>query len=416
MVAVLEREFFLSEILGRRVFLRTEQVGRLGDMVIVETGKIPEVSHFVVERSFGYPALLVPWHKISLISNTEIVIDDTDAAAYEGAPAPGSILLKDHILDKKILDMDDHEVEVVYDVKLILQSDKLYAGEVDFSRYRLLRRMGLKKVANFFQRHHEESATVSWLYVQPLPEHIGSFSGHVKLNVLKENIHDIHPVDLADILEELDSNQRLALFNELEPEHASDTLEEVEPRVQRELIGAMEKERAAELISDMSPAQAADVLAALPTDEADELLTLMDQENVPKVQQIIDKHDENILLYATTEFVRQPPIALAKDVIDSYRQLARDKEVVMYVYVTDDNGLLLGVVDVRELIMADDDQTLAEIMTDNVIALSPEDTLRDAIEMFERYGFRAMPVSDEEDRILGVVSYRNIRGLTPRLD
>ena len=416
MVAVLEREFFLSEILGRRVFLRTEQVGRLGDMVIVETGKIPEVSHFVVERSFGYPALLVPWQKISLISNTEIVIDDTDAAAYEGAPAPGSILLKDHILDKKILDMDDHEVEVVYDVKLILQGDKLYAGEVDFSRYRLLRRMGLKKVANFFQRHHEESATVSWLYVQPLPEHIGSFSGHVKLNVLKENIHDIHPVDLADILEELDSNQRLALFNELEPEHASDTLEEVEPRVQRELIGAMEKERAAELISDMSPAQAADVLAALPTDEADELLTLMDQENVPKVQQIIDKHDENILLYATTEFLKQPPITLAKDVIDSYRQLARDKEVVMYVYVTDDNGLLLAVVDVRELIMADDDQTLAEIMTDNVIALSPEDTLRDAIEMFERYGFRAMPVSDEEDRILGVVSYRNIRGLTPRLD
>jgi Mg/Co/Ni transporter MgtE len=166
----------------------------------------------------------------------------------------------------------------------------------------------------------------------------------------------------------------------------------------------------------MSPAQAADVLAALPTDEADELLTLMDQENVPKVQQIIDKHDENILLYATTEFVRQPPIALAKDVIDSYRQLARDKEVVMYVYVTDYNGLLLGVVDVRELIMADDNQTLAEIMTDNVIALGSKDTLRDAIEMFERYGFRAMPVSDEEDRILGVVSYRNIRGLTPRLD
>jgi CBS domain-containing protein len=416
MVAVLEREFFLSEILDRRVFLRTRRVGRLGDMVIVETGKIPEVSHFLVERSFGYPSLLVPWNKISLISNTEIVIDDTDAEAYEGAPAPGSILLKDHILDKKILDMDDHDVEVVYDVKLVLQGDKLYASEVDFSRNRLLRRMGLKKLANFFAKHHEESATVSWLYVQPLPEHIGSFAGNVKLNVLKENISDIHPVDLADILEELDNHQRIALFNELEPEHASDTLEEVEPRIQRELIGAMEKERAAELISDMSPAQAADVLAALPTDEADELLTLMDQENVPKVQQIIDKHDENILLYATTEFVRQPPIALAKDVIDSYRQLARDKEVVMYVYVTDDNGLLLGVVDVRELIMADDNQTLAEIMTDNVIALGSKDTLRDAIEMFERYGFRAMPVSDEEDRILGVVSYRNIRGLTPRLD
>ena len=63
--------------------------------------------------------------------------------------AEGAILLKDHILDKKILDMDDHEVEVVYDVKLALQNGKLYASEVDFSRYRLLRRIGLKKLANW---------------------------------------------------------------------------------------------------------------------------------------------------------------------------------------------------------------------------------------------------------------------------
>lgn len=196
----------------------------------------------------------------------------------------------------------------------------------------------------------------------------------------------------------------------------SDTLEEVEPRVQRELIGSMGTERAAELINEMSPAQAADVLAALPADEADELMMLMDQGNVTKVQQIIDQHDENIMLYATLDFLKQPPITMAKDVIDNYRHLARDKEVIMYVYVTDDKDILLGVVDVRELIMADDDQTLAEIMTDHVIRLSPADTLREALENFDRYDFRAIPITDEEDRILSVVSYRNIRGLTPRLD
>src|ERR1700674_2833372 len=416
MVTVLEKEFFLSEILGRSVYLKSERVGRLDDFVIVETGKLPEVSHLVVGRSYGYPSLLLPWEKIKLISNTEIVADVDRIADFEKPVPDSAILLKAHILDKKILDMDDHEVEVVYDVKLALQNHKLYASEVDFSRNRLLRRMGLKKLATFFANHHEKSATVSWMYVQPLPEKIGMFKGHVKLNVLKENIHDIHPVDLADILEELDGEQRLAVFNELEPELASDTLEEVEPRVQRELISAIKRQRAAQLINEMSPAQAADILAILPGAEAEELLKLIDQDSAPKVQQIIAKHDENILLYATQDFIKLPPITLAEGVIGDYRQLARGKDVVMYVYVVDEHDTLLGVVDVRELIMADDDQTLAEIMTDNVISLGPEETLRDAIEMFERYSFRAIPISDENDHILGVVSFTNIRGIKPRLD
>ena len=90
-----------------------------------------------------------------------------------------------------------------------------------------------------------------------VPENIGSFKGNVKLNVLKEKLPDIHPVDLADILEELNEEQRTAIFNELDTEQASDTLEEIEPRVQRSLISSMDKERVAELIDEMTPAQAA---------------------------------------------------------------------------------------------------------------------------------------------------------------
>src|ERR1035437_3797343 len=111
MVAVLEHKFFLSEIIGRRVYFNTEQVGRLDDIVIFETGKFPEVSHFVVSRPFGYPSLLLPWEKLTLISNTEIVFGLSDPAEYERRLAADAILLRTHVLDKKILDMDDHEVE-----------------------------------------------------------------------------------------------------------------------------------------------------------------------------------------------------------------------------------------------------------------------------------------------------------------
>ena len=415
MVVVLEHKFFLSEIIDRKVYLKTQRIGRLSDMVIVETGKFPEVSHFVVSRSFGYPSLLLPWDKLALISNTEIVFDVSDPAEYERAPADGSILLRAHVLDKKILDMDDHEVEVVYDISLNFQGGKLYVSEVDFSRRRLLRRMGLKKIADWISEQNKET-TVSWMYVQQLPERIDTFKGHLKLKVLKENISDIHPVDLADILEELDGDQRLAVFKELEPEHASDTLEEVEPRVQRELIHAIEKRHAAQLINAMSPAQAAVILAALPSIEADELLQLINQDSAAKVQKIIDQHDENILLFSTQKFMKMPETTKARDVMTDFREIAQDMDVIMYVYVTDNHNVLKGVVDLRELIAADPDQLLGAVMTDNVINLSPDETLSDAVDMFVRYGFRAIPIIDADNKLLAVVSFRDIRGIKPRLD
>ena len=415
MVTVLEHEFYLSEILDRGVFVKKQRIGRLSDLAIVETGKLPEVTHVVVSRSFGYPALTVPWEKVLLISNNEVVLDigGEAMAQFEQAPQETLILLHDHILDKKILDMDDHEVEVVYDIKLAVQNGKLYAAEVDFSRYRALRRLGLHKLAKLLTDRNKENR-VSWLYVQPLPAQLGSFAGNVKLKVPKAALNEIHPVDLADILEELEGGQRVALFNALETEHASDTLEEVEPRVQRELIHAIEKERAALLINDMSPAQAADILAILPRDESDAILKLIDRDKSSKVGHIIAEHDEQILHYASLKLIRLPATTPAVEVLDRYRELATGMDVVMYVYVTDAAGTLKGVVDIREMVAAEPGQTLGDIMTEHVIALPKDGTLREAAMLFERYDFRALPITDERDQLLGVVSSRDVRSLKPR--
>jgi magnesium transporter len=415
-VTVLEHEFFLSEILGRRVFAKTKRIGRLSDLAIIETGKLPEVTQVVVDRPYGHPALTIPWDKVLLISNHEVVLDlaDENLAQFERAPQEHLILLHDHILDKKIIDMDDHDVEVVYDVKLAFQNGKLYAAEVDYSRYRALRRLGLHKLAKLLADRNKQNR-VSWLYVQPLPEQLGSFTGNIKLKVPKAKLDEIHPVDLADILEELEGGQRVALFNALDPEQASDALEEIEPPVQRQLIHAIEKERAAMLINEMSPAQAADILAILPRDEAAAILKLIDQDKSSKVEHIIGEHNEQILLYASLELIRLPATTPAAEVLDRYRELATGKDVVMYVYVTDAAGALKGVVDIREIVAAEPGQTLGDIMTKHVIALPKDATLRDARMLFERYDFRALPITDEGDQLLGAVSSRDVRALRPRL-
>ncbi len=416
MVSVLEADFYLSEILGRGVFLRQQRIGRLADLGIIETGRLPAVSHLVVKRPYGYPTLTVPWDKVLMISNTEVVLDlgSEVSAAFERPPPDGVVLLHDHILDKKILDMDDHEVEVAYDVRLVFQGGTLYASEVDFSHYRALRRLGLRWLARLLTSRSDE-ARVSWLYVQPLHGTVDSFTGNVKLKVSKQALADIHPVDLADILEELDRPQRVALFNELEPEQATETLEEVEPRVQRELIGALPRDRAARLINEMTPAQAADLLAILPKTEADQLLALIDRDTSTFVEQIISEHDEQIGHYATRNLIELPATARAGEVLRDYRELARSKGVTMYVYVTGPGEVLRGVVDLRELLAADPGQPLGELMTEHVISLRPEASVREAAELFERYDFRALPIVDAEERLVGAISSRDMRSIKSRL-
>jgi len=166
----------------------------------------------------------------------------------------------------------------------------------------------------------------------------------------------------------------------------------------------------------MSPAQAADILAILPTVEADEILKLIDKDSAPMVQQIIEGHDENVLLFATQQYVKMPESARAREALSDYREIARKMDVTMYIYVADEKNTLRGVVDLRQLIVAEPEQMIGEIMTDNVIALSPDDTLQDAVDMIGRYGLRAIPVTDNDERLLGVVTFDDIKGLKPRLD
>src|ERR1700676_4324986 len=97
MATVIEQEFFLSEILGRRVFVKKKRIGRLSDLAIIETGKLPKVPQVVVSRSLGCPSLTVPWDRVLLISNQEIVLDISEdtMAQFERAPQENLSLRED---------------------------------------------------------------------------------------------------------------------------------------------------------------------------------------------------------------------------------------------------------------------------------------------------------------------------------
>ena len=410
------QDYLLSELIGRRVLVSGKKIGTLADIVIADAPKLPEVTHARITRPFGYPALLVPWDKVDGITGRTITLNIDDPKPFEGEPAPGQVCLKDHLLDKKVLDCDDDEVEIVYDIKLAARNGKLFVTDVDCSRAAFLRRIGLKSVANFIRSLAAtiKDDTIPWSYVQQLPEDIGAFRGNVKLNVLKAKLTEIHPVDLADILEELDHDERIALFSQLDTEHASDTLEELEPRVQRDLVSSITKARAAELINDMTPAQAADILAALPASDVDVILALIDTDEARKIVHLLEHHDDKIANFATEHFIAFPPDAEIRHVLDQYRALAKDADIVMYVYVVDKDNRLIGVLDIKELLRADPSERLSDQMTTNLITLNTESTIKDASKLFARYSFRAIPIVNEQESIVGVIPYRDVMDLKHR--
>jgi CBS domain-containing protein/sporulation protein YlmC with PRC-barrel domain len=413
--------YFLSDVLNEKVFLKGKKIGKISDLVILDKDKVAEVTHLVISRPFGYPSLKVPWEMVRAFDGKEITIDVDDVEKFAVKIPEGVVLLKDFILDKKILDMEDTEVEVVYDIKMVLKKNKLFVTDVDPSSYARLRRMGLdfferstSPFANLIKKGHDKSedTLIPWSYVQALPSDIDGFKGNVKLKILKEKLNDLPPVDLVEILEDLDHEQRVMVINQLDADQASDALEEIGPNMQREIISSLKKEKVAGLIDMMTPGQAADVLSVLTFEDQNAIMKLMDDENIDKIKSILEKQQENIQNITTEKYLKVFPEETVKSAQNGYPKLAKDKDEIMYLYVVDKEDKLLGVIDVKELLKADDKAFLQDIMVKNVISLKKESTLGEAETMFSRYDFRALPITDEEDRMAGVVRYRDVTKLT----
>jgi magnesium transporter len=412
-----EEVFFLTDLLGARAYFNDRKVGKLKDMIALDQGKRAEVTHFQIARPFGEAPLLVPLSKVRSFSSREIIVNNGDPGSYVRELRPEEVPLRDYLIDKKVLDTEDREVEVVYDIRLVRTNGNLYVSDVDISRYGLLRRIGFRSLADYFYKRADEAKKklIQWSYVQPLSPQLGALQGDVKLNIVKEELSAIHPADLADIVEELDSGQRVTIFEGLDTEHASDTLEEIDPAVQRDIVFSLRKERVAQLIAEMTSGQAADILAVLPAAEKRAILALLEPAKVAKIEDILEEHEINILNFTTSKFIKCPPDMTVQQARRKFREMARSMDVVMYFYVVNETDKLLGVIDIKELFMAEDDVLLSNLITENVISLNPESTMKQAADAFIRYGFRALPVTDENDIIMGVVPYRDVMNLKHRI-
>ena len=399
----------LSDILKRPVYVGEKKIGWLADLVIVDKDVVAEVTHVCIGRPFGDAMLYVPWLKVQSLGTDKIVLDPAiDIAALTVAPSV-AVLLDDYIIDKKVLDVEGREVEVVYDATLAIHRIHLYVISVDLSKRSMWRRAGVGWLGKLFAKGAEERS-VAWDVVEPLPENLGSFAGDIRVKVLKVELAKMPPADVARILEELNHDQRFAIFDTLDAPDASDTLEELDPKSQRDLMTVLPKEKAARLINLMTPGQAADVLSALAWAQATAILHHMDKDKAQRVREIMNKQEEEVIDYVVTDFIKLSPDSTAQEARQRC-QAAKDRDAVAYMYVVDAESRLMGMIDTTDLVRAADNAMLKEFMHTKTIYLSSDASLKEAAGVFHRYGYRALPVTDRTGKVIGVILSRDVLDL-----
>jgi len=395
----------LSEIVNKKVQTKSGvTVGKLKDLVIKDDPRYAEVTGLIVERSLGRPSLNVPWSSVVDVTTAKTIVQDPPEGKYpeikHGEEQP---LLRDRVLDKRILDIEGFDVEVVYDIQLLLVKDKLFVVAADVDRHAMLRRLGFRRLAKSLHEISSDKDIIPWRYVQALPTDLTGTKGDVKLTITREGLKDIHPEDLADILEELSHDERINVFNALDSETAADALEATEPRVQREILASTSTERAVQIFTHLTPVEIAEIISILPHEDSKEFLSILKGEVAKKVHRLLTEHDVPASTLAMRCFLGFPGDLKVEDAFTKFRLEAPNCNATMYIYVVDTEQHLRGVIDINELLQADPESKLEEIMTRNVVTVAPT-TMRGEIEtLFHKYHFRALPITDESNKIVGVI-------------
>lgn len=399
---------FLSQILGKKILNPEGRVwGRVWDLA----ANIGEMYPVVTAVFFLPPGERAPfrfsWQKVLEVQDRMVAYPLDPNERKEGVVREGELLLKDSLLDKQIVDTHGAKVLRVNDLHLLRINNSLRLVHVDVGLRGLMRRVGLEKAMDkalqWFFDYQLSDHWIAWRYVQPL-----SSPDLLRLKIAQNRLSQLHPAELADIIEDLDVHKRSQVFQSLDVETAAETLEETDPKIQVRLIETLNPAQASDIIEEMSPSEAADLLGDLPKDKAEGILKEMEKEIAEDVKGLLVHPEEKAGGLMTTSFLSLQPQASAKEALDQIRQQAENLDLIYYIYVTDEEGHLFGVTSLRALLMANPQAILANLMDARVVSVGLEEEKEEIADLFAKYGFTAIPVVDEENLIKGVIIFKNL--------
>jgi len=402
---------YMSQFVGRPA--RSQKLGTYMGYVwdiIATLGELyPQVKGLVLRHRHTlvfYPARGEEY--LELMTRGRLMLDEQRILPLELAAEDFSV--RELLWDKQIVDVDGAKVVRVNDVHLLV-GERQWLVHVDVGFTGLLRRLGWERAVGPVARTLRRPLTddlISWKFVQPVSSH-AALAEPIRLTVAAQRLNELHPGELADVLEDLTHSQRQAFMAALDADVAADVLEETDEDVQKSVIEAMTKEKAADILEEMEPAAAADLLASLEDAHSEAIMEeFEDEEEKADIEELMTYEDEDTAAaLMTTDFIEVGESTPVGEALDRVREESEEIEAFYYVYVHDDDGKLMGALSLRHLIQEDPLLQVGNIVQSRLVALQLNSPVTEIADTFLRYNFLALPVVDESGVLRGVITFKH---------
>jgi len=386
---------YLSELLDRTLLDRKgDPIGKIRDLSVAPGDPFPCVEGLYVKTPRG--TAFVSMREIHVLNKRVVTIRGDETSITYAEPREKEILIAKHILDRQIVDVNGVKVVRVNDVQLGHVNDHFGVLAIDVGFGGLIRRLGFGRA--------RKGTLIPWRYVTTLEPGLDRLT----LTMTRKSLAEMHPVDMAEILSQVSMQERTALLSKLDEDTAGDVIGELDDETAARIISEMEPEKAADVLEHMDPDEAADVLGDLPEKKAVELLSRMDKEEAEDVRELLEHDEDTAGGLMTTDYISFPPEMTAEEVMKELRLVAPDIEMIYYLYVVDREERLLGVLSLKDLILAQPKAQLASFMVTNPKRILATEDKKEVAEMVSRYNLYAIPVVDESDRLLGIITVDDV--------
>jgi magnesium transporter len=373
-------QLYLSQVVGRPVRDRQgEPIGKVADLIVAIGDRYPPVTGLVVAT--GRRKIFVPWSDVASFDASGAVLSTATIDIGKFKQRPNELLLSMDLQDKQIVDIDGRRVVRVNDLRLDEIDGRLHLVAVDVGAAGLLRRLGIEGPWRTIARNL-----------------------HVSLPERYIDWEDLHPADLATIIDQLTPRDRAGVLASLDDEAVADAMEEMEPETQVDVLEDLEPARAADILEEMSPDDAADLIADLSEETKAEILPLMEHDEAEEVRELLGYPEDTAGGIMTTAYVAISEDLTATQAIEKLRELEPDAETIYYVYVVDAQERLVGVLSLRDLIVARPDMPVREFMHDEPVAVGALTPQEEVAQVVARYNLLAVPVVDDNGALLGIVT------------
>lgn len=399
---------YLSQLLGNPVLdADGNKIGVVNDLGIATGEVFPRVTSLAFQGP-GKTPFMISWRKyVESFDEEEVHLTVPSTDIRFSYLQPEEVLIARDLLNKQIVDTRGMKVVRVNDLKLSdTSSSQLRLLGAEVGARGLLRSLSpaIEKIVVRVMRNFGKDIperVIAWNYMDLLDRNLSN----VKLSVTHKTLDELHPADIADIIEQLDPRLRGQVFAQLDDAQAAEAMAELNDDQAAEIMGDMAELDASRMLSEMDPDDAAELVSELDYAKAEKLLRLMGVKEQKAVRQLLGYKEDTAGRIMTSEAVLLPEDATVADAVEALRNLDEDFETVHYIYLKDTEGRLSGLVTLRALVVAGSNTKLSDIaIEDDLIVASPEDDQEDVAENIAKYNLLAMPVVDDNRRLLGIVT------------